>query len=171
MMQQIYLTGECADDAAAKALASLRINTAGYRLLPLRVAGCERGQVLRLLTVPDAPYFNDVPCAVQIAPGEKLMIREAFGKIAAPALRQAVCADVPVFMDGISRGALRSRAFYEAVKDCVNSRCQVFAVVEEDAVGLVRAMTGEDDQLWLTVTRENKDDRLRQLLQELSMRL
>ena len=170
-MQQIYLTGEYAGDVAANVLSSLRVRTAGYRLLPLEIDGRMRGQVLHLLTVPDEPYFNDVPCAVQLAPGQKKLIREVFGKIAAPALRQAVSARVPVFIDGVCREALRSKAFAEAVSACVRGRCQVFAVVEADAVEPVRAMSDQDDQLWLSANGENENEVLRQLLQELSMRL
>ena len=170
-MQQIYLTGERAGDVAAKALASLRVRTAGYQLLPLEVGGHVRGKVLRLLTIPDKPYYNDVPCMIQLAPGERKVIREVFARIAAPALRQAVSARVPVFIDGISREALRSRAYADAVAECLRGRCQAFAVVEDDAVAAVSAMTDDAEQLWLAVDEENEDDMLRQLLQELSMRL
>ena len=170
-MQQIFLTGECAGEVAARALSSLRVRTAGYRLLPLEVAGCLRGRVLHLLTMPDEPYFNDVPCDVQLAPGQRKIIREVFGKIAAPALRQAVSAHVPLFIDGVCREMLQSKAFCEAVTACVKGRCQVFAVVEADAAEAVRAMSDRSEQLWIRADVGHENEALRQLLQELSMRL
>ena len=82
-MQQICLTGPRASEAAAWVLTSLRMKTAGYRLIPLTVDDQLRGMALRLLTAPDEPYFNNVPCIVEPAPGKRIVLRVVVGMVLA----------------------------------------------------------------------------------------
>ena len=170
-MQQIYLTGPKASEVAAWVLTSLRVKTAGYCIVPLEVEGQVRGQALRLLTVPDEPYHNNVPCMAELAPGKQVFLREVFNQIAAPELRQAASAHVPVFMDCITAEMLKAADFAEAVAACLRSRSQVIAVAADNAVRKLRAMTDAENQLWLTVDEANQNDIMRLLQQEVSMRL
>ncbi len=168
-MQQICLTGPRASEAAAWVLTSLRMKTAGYRLIPLTVDDQPRGMALRMLTAPDEPYFNNVPCMVEPAPGKRIVLRAVFNRIAAPALRQAAAAQVPIFLDTITAESLRAAAFAEAVAACLQGRRQVLAVVEAGAEKKLRAMCDEDSLLWLNVSEENEREILRLLQQELTM--
>lgn len=170
-MQQIYLTGPKASQLAQQVLSSLRVKTAGYRLLPLEVGGGARGSVVHLLTTPDQPHYNDVPCAISIGPGEQLVLHDVYNCLVAPALRQAAAARVPILLDSVSRAALEASGYAAAVRECLNSRCQVIVVAEESAAAPLRAMTDEADQLWLDVTEVTGPAAMQQLAQELTMRL
>ena len=169
-MQQIYLTGKYADYMVERAMATMQLKMAGYRLLPLSQSGRVRGFAMHLLTVPDAPMYNDVPCDICLSPSELLILGEVYERIAAPALRQAASVQAAVLIGGVSKAALEEPAFAEAVCACLRGRALAVVVADKDAVEPLRAMTPEEDQLWLHMPTES-DELLSRLMQEISMRI
>lgn len=171
-MQQLYLTGSHASELADRLFTALNVRPAGYRLLPFCVSGALRGEALHLLTPPTAPMDNDVPCRVRLRSGDWAVVPRVLDEIAAPNLMQAAAVHTPILLDGLTAQMLTCTAFREAVVAALMSPHPVIAAVSGDAAEHLRALTPEENQLWMPVP-EDEEGRialLEQLIVEASLR-
>lgn len=150
-MQQLYLTGKCAGEVAARLFTSLNVRPVGCRLLPFEVGGEMRGEALRLLLPPAGPRFNDVPCRIRLSETEWAPVPAVMEEIAAPSLLVAMRVRAPMLLDGLCADVLACPAFREAVRTCLMGPTAVVVAVREDAEALLRDLTPADAQLWLPV--------------------
>lgn len=172
-MQQLYLTGPHASQLADQLFTALNVRPAGYRLTPFTVGGALRGEALHLLTPPCVPMDNDVPCRIRLRSGDWTVVPRVLDEIAAPTLLQALTVHTPLLLDGMTARMLTCAAFREAVVACLMSPRPVIVAASEDAEELLRALTPEENQLWMPVplSAEGRAALLEELIAEAAMRL
>lgn len=172
-MQQLYLTGPYAAEIADQLFTALNVRPSGYRLTPFTVGGGIRGEALHLLTPPCAPMDNDVPCRIRLRTGDWTIVPRVLDEIAAPTLLQALTVQSPILLGGVTGQMLTCTRFREAAVTCLKSRRPVIVAASLDAEELLRALTAEEDQLWMDVpeTAQGRAQLLEELIAEAAMRL
>ncbi len=171
-MQQLYLTGPHASALAERLFHAMNVRPAGFCLLAFAVGGEVRGQALHLLHPPAAPLHNDVPCRIELCRGRFAVVQPVLEEIAAPALRSANLVHAPMLLDCLTADLLACPSFRDSIRACLLSDHAVVAVVQDDAVDALRALTPEECQLWMPVPEEaeKREALLEALITEAAMR-
>ncbi|MBR6668982.1 MAG: hypothetical protein IKL25_11605 [Clostridia bacterium] len=172
-MQQLYLTGIHAASLADQLFNSLNVRPSGYRLVPFTIGGSIRGEAMRLLLPPAAAMDNDTPCRIRLRETDWTIIPRALEEIAAPNLRNAVNAHMPILLGWLDAQMLTCTAFREAVVSLLTSPRPVIVACSDDAEEILRALTPADRQLWFPVpdSAQGRAALLEELVAEASMRL
>ncbi len=172
-MQQLYLTGKYAPEAADRLFTALNLRPAGYRLTPFTLGGGLRGDALHLLMPPAAPMDNDVPCRVRLREGDWAVVPRVLDEIAAPNLLRMEALRTPILLSGLDAGMLTCAAFREAVVKLLTGPQAVIVAADDDAEEILRALTPAASQLWMPVpeSAEGRAALLEELVAEASMRL
>lgn len=170
-IRHIFLTGEKRVGKSTllrKALEAVQLNPAGFRTMPYEINGRFRGFYLHATkTVPEG-YENDIPISVALKPGCPVGVTEIFDSFGAEILDLAK-EDSFVLMDELGHLERNARRFQMAVKACLDSHAHVVGVLQMRDNDMIRSILDRNDTAVYTVTPENREKLLEELVDRLHL--
>ena len=130
---------------------------AGCETKPLCVDGERRGFIMHGL-VPMPPFVNDCVISVRLGERRAVPVLPAFEENGVEILRRSLASDAPfLLMDELGRLERDATAFATQVKACLDSSKRVLGVLQRCDAPLMAEIAAREDVLILTVTPENRD--------------
>ena len=137
---------------------------AGFETKPLCVDGERRGFIMHGL-VPMPPFVNDCVISVRLGERRAVPVLPAFEENGVEILRRSLASDAPfLLMDELGRLERDATAFATQVKACLDSSKRVLGVLQRCDAPLMAEIAAREDVLILTVTPENRDALLDELV-------
>lgn len=134
----------------------------GYETRPLMIEGKKKGYYLHGLTEGWMPE-NDSPIVIRIGSERKIQIPETFESLGVNLLRGCSPKEV-LLVDEIGAAEDRAYEFQRAVLDCLDRQRLVLGVLQKGGGRLVQAVEKREDVCIYEITRENRDDMARLLV-------
>lgn len=113
------------------------------------------------------PYENDCICCARIAEKKSVPVLPVFENNGVQILNKSLSSPAPyILMDELGRLERDAGAFIRAIENCLDSEKRVLGVLQKCASAHVEAISKRDDVTVITVTPENRDALLDQLISE-----
>lgn len=158
--RHLFLTGErqVGKSTLLRALVAREsLVCAGFETKPFCVEGERRGFVMHGL-VPMPPFENDCVISVRLGERRAAPVLPAFEENGVEILRRSLAGDAPfLLMDELGRLERDATAFGAQVKACLDSGKRVLGVLQRCDAPLLAEIAARKDVLLLTVTPENRD--------------
>ena len=165
--QHLFLTGErqVGKSTLLRALiAQESLACGGFETRPFCVDGERRAHVLHGL-VPMPPFENDCVISVRLGERRAVPVLPAFEENGVEILRRSLaCAAPYLLMDEIGRLERNAEAFIAQVKACLDSDKRVLGVLQRCDTPLSAEIAAREDVQVLTVTPENRNALLDELV-------
>ena len=169
-VRHIFLTGEKQVGKSTlwrKALERSGISPTGFQTLEYLVEGTFRGYRLHGLGRTPAGLGNDVPMSVFLRRKLHLSVPGSFDIFGTQLLDLAREDGGFILMDELGTFEQDAAAFRRAVTDCLDSDCHVLGVVQRADDPYLHRILNRPDVLVFTVTRENRDTLVENVLEAL----
>lgn len=88
---------------------------------------------------------NDIPCLLFLSEEKQVSVPEVFEELAVKALRHGVSQQALILADGLTAETMTLPAFRQGVEACLQSPCGMVLCVEEDALPVLRELSGGCD--------------------------
>lgn len=133
------------------------LRCAGFETRPFFVEGERKGFVMHG-RVEMPPFENDCVIAVRLGERRAAPVLPAFEENGVAILRRSLASDAPyLLMDELGRLERDAIAFATQVKACLDSSKRVLGVLQRCDAPLPTEIAAREDVLMLTVTPENRD--------------
>ena len=167
-IQHLFLTGEKKAGKSTllrKALDALDLHPAGFETRPYQISGRFMGFCMHATGPLPEGYENDNPISVLPMPCSPVPIPAIFDGFGADLLTAAREAGPLILMDELGSLERNAYRFQEAVRTCLDSPCHVVGVLKKCDQEMIRRIAAREDTVVFTVTPENRERLLPQLLE------
>jgi len=165
--KHLFLTGEkqVGKSTILRRLIEVRkLDCAGFETQAFYLNGERRGFTLHG-RVPMPLYENDCICCARIAEKKAAPVLETFSQNGVNILRLSLESAAPyILMDEIGRLESKSDAFCAQVLRTLDGEKRVFGVLQKCSSALVEQIMAREDVTVLTVTQENRETMLAELI-------
>ena len=112
------------------------------------------------------PYENDCICCARVAEKRSVPVLPVFEENGAAILQKSQSSPAPfILMDELGRLEKQAGAFIEQIFACLDSDKRVLGVLQKCSSDHVEAISKREDVTVLTVTFENREELLAQLIE------
>lgn len=167
MMKHLFLTGEKQVGKSTllrQLMEEKRLDCTGFETRPFYENGERKGFVLHGRV--DMPAFeNDCIVSVRIAQRKSVPVLPVFEENGVSILRQSLGSTSPyLLMDELGKLEAQAGSFCQQVLDCLDGEKRVIGVLQQCESPLIKAIRDRGDVEIVTVTQENRDSLLEELL-------
>lgn len=167
MKKHLFLTGGKQVGKSTLLRALLRAANAqysGFETRPLLIDGLRRGFYLHGF-VPLAPEENDCIFSVRLGLRQSVPVLETFEQNGVALLEKSLASPAPyLLMDEIGKHEQNAPRFLKAIHDCLDSEKRVLGVLQQGDYPLFAQLQNREDVQIITVTAQNRDALLPDLL-------
>ena len=111
------------------------------------------------------PYENDCICCARVAEKRSVPVLPVFEENGVSILQRSLFSPAPfILMDELGRLEKNAEAFIDEVFACLNSEKRVLGVLQKCSASHIQQIMARDDVTVITVTEENRDALLEQLI-------
>lgn len=142
-----------------------RLECAGFETQAFYLNGERRGFTLHG-RVDMPPYENDCICCARIEEKKSVPVLPVFEENGVAILKKSLASPAPhILMDELGRLEKQAGTFVDQIFTCLDSDKRILGVLQKCSSDHVEAILRREDVTVLTVTAENRDELLMQLIE------
>ena len=166
--RHLFLTGDKQVGKSTllrKLIEANQLSCAGFETQPFYLGGERRGFTLHG-RVEMPPYENDCICCARVEAKRSVPVLPVFDENGAKMLQASrISPDPFILMDELGRLERQAHTFIGEVYACLDSRKRVLGVLQKCGSEHVEAISQREDVTVITVTPENRETLLAQLIE------
>lgn len=165
--RHLFLTGDkqVGKSTLLRKLIEIRaLDCAGFETQAFYLNGERRGFTLHG-RVDMPPYENDCICCARVGERRSVPVLPVFDENGVTILKNSIGSPAPyILMDELGRLERDAGEFISEIYACLDSEKRVLGVLQKCSSDHVNAISQRDDVTVLTVTQDNRDELLSQLI-------
>ncbi|MBE5798759.1 MAG: hypothetical protein E7321_02260 [Clostridiales bacterium] len=169
LRRHVFLTGDKQVGKSTllrKLIEAKKIDCTGFETQAFYLGGERRGFTLHgRVNMP--PYENDCICCARVGEKRSVPVLPVFEENGVRILEESLTSSAPfILMDELGRLERDASTFIRQIYTCLDSSKRVLGVLQKCCSEHVTSITERDDVTIITVTSENRDVLLEQLINE-----
>ena len=165
--KHLFLTGERGVGKSTllrRLIDAKNLDYSGFETRHIELDGVRRAHALHgFADMP--PFENDCICCVRIAEKKSVPVLDVFEANGVSILQKCLASPAPfILMDELGRLERQAEDFIHQIEACLNSDKRVLGVAQKCSAGHIQQIMARNDVTLITVTEENRDALLVQLI-------